>query len=216
MKKYTQEEFNNFERDEYGRKICPTGDYTDIKYFGADCIFGAGCIFGVGCGFGECCRFGDRCNFGECCRFGVGCHFGEWCNFGMGCRFGVGCIFGAGCRFGEHCIFGARCNFGECCRFGDRCNFGECCRFGEWCSFAMYCNFENGRVVNGIYFACDRIGSEKRKTYFFKGDNGYFVRAGCFFGTFDEFIKRVHQVHAITKYEKEYELAVELAKVVLG
>ena len=80
----------------------------------------------------------------------------------------------------------------------------------------MYCNFENGRVVNGIYFACDRIGSEKRKTYFFKGDNGYFVRAGCFFGTFDEFIERVHQVHATTKYEKEYELAVELAKVVLG
>lgn len=80
----------------------------------------------------------------------------------------------------------------------------------------MYCNFENGRVVNGIYFACDRIGSEKRKTYFFKGDNGYFVRAGCFFGTFDEFVDRVHQVHAVTKYEKEYELAVELAKVVLG
>lgn len=48
------------------------------------------------------------------------------------------------------------------------------------------------------------------------GDNGYFVRAGCFFGTFDEFVDRVHQVHAVTKYEKEYELAVELAKVVLG
>ena len=61
-----------------------------------------------------------------------------------------------------------------------------------------------------------KLCSEKRKTYFFKGDNGYFVRAGCFFGTFDDFIERVHQVHAITKYEKEYELAVELAKVVLG
>ena len=138
MKKYTQEEFDNFKTDEYGYKICPTGDYTDIKAFG------------------------------------------------------------------------------ECCNFGDRCNFGGCCIFGEWCNFAMYCNFENGRVVNGIYFACDRIGSEKRKTYFFKGDNGYFVRAGCFFGTFDEFVDRVHQVHAVTKYEKEYELAVELAKVVLG
>ena len=156
MKKYAQEEFDNFEIDEYGRKICPTGDYTDIK------------------------NFGERCDFSGCCRFGAGC------TFGAGCRFGGYCSFGAGCSFGEHCIF------------------------------AMYCNFENGRVINGIYFACDRIGSEKRKTYFFKGDNGYFVRAGCFFGTFDEFIDRVHQVHAITKYEKEYELAVELAKVVLG
>ena len=168
MKKYTQEEYDNFEINEYGYKICPTGDYTDIKDFGAYCKFGAGCCFGAGC------------------------------NFGVGCSFG------------------ARCNFGEWCRFGDRCNFGVGCSFGEWCSFAMYCNFENGRVINGIYFACDRIGSEKRKTYFFKGDNGYFVRAGCFFGTFDEFVDRVHQVHADTKFEKEYELAVELAKVVLG
>lgn len=105
------------------------------------------------------------------------------------------------------------------CRSGDYTaikNFGERCSFGEGCSFGKYCNFENGGVINGIYFACDRIGSEKRKTYFFKGDNGYFVRAGCFFGTFDDFIERVHQVHAITKYEKEYELAIELAKVVLG
>lgn len=138
MKKYAQEEFDNFEIDEYGRKICPTGDYTDIK------------------------NFGERCDFSGCCRFG------------------------AGCSFGEHCIF------------------------------AMYCNFENGRVINGIYFACDRIGSEKRKTYFFKGDNGYFVRAGCFFGTFDEFIERVHEVHAGTKHETEYIKAVELAKIVLG
>lgn len=84
------------------------------------------------------------------------------------------------------------------------------------CNFGEDCNFENGRVINGKYFACDRIGSEKRKTYFFKGDNGYFVRAGCFFGTFDEFVDRVHKVHAGTKYETEYIKAVELAKVVLG
>ena len=168
MKKYAQEEFDNFEIDEYGRKICPTGDYTDIKNFGAGCSFDEHCTFGAGC------RFGDRCRFGKCCIFGAGC------------TFGAGCRFGGYCSFGEHCIF------------------------------AMYCNFENGRVINGIYFACDRIGSEKRKTYFFKGNNGYFVRAGCFFGTFDEFVDRVHQVHAVTKYEKEYELAIELAKVVLG
>jgi hypothetical protein len=123
------------------------------------------------------------------------------------------------CRSGDYTAiknFGDRCKFGSWCDFGMYCKFFGWSSFGEGCSFGKYCNFENGRVINGIYFACDRIGSEKRKTYFFKGDNGYFVRAGCFFGTFDDFIERVHQVHAITKYEKEYELAVELAKVVLG
>ena len=131
MKKYTQEEFDAIERDEYGIKNCPTGDYTAIK------------------------NFGERCSFGE------------WCSFGERCRFG------------------------------------------------KTCNFENERVKNGTYFACDRIGSEKRKTYFFKGDNGYFVRAGCFFGTLDEFVERVKKVHAGTKFEREYLAAVELAKIVL-
>lgn len=124
--------------------------------------------------------------------------------------------FSAGCRFGIDCRFGLDTQFGECCNFGAGCTFGLNCSFGEWCNFGAHCNFENGRVINGTYFACDRIGSEKRKTYFFKGDNGYFVRAGCFFDTFDVFMERVHLEYAGTKFEKEYVLAIELAKAVLG
>lgn len=45
MKKYTQADFDNFEVDEYGRKICPAGDYTAIKSFGEGCRFGEGCSF---------------------------------------------------------------------------------------------------------------------------------------------------------------------------
>ena len=142
MKKYTKAEFENFEIDEYGLRVCPSGDYTEID------------------------SFGERCSFGE------GCSFGEWC------------------------------------RFGERCRFGEVCRFGEGCS--------HEGLTNSTYFACDRIGSEKRKTYFFKSDDGFYVRAGCFFGTFDEFVKRVNEVHGGTKFEREYLAAVELAKLVLG
>jgi len=43
MKIYTIEDFKKFERDEYGRIICPTGDYTQIKSFGEWCSFGKGC-----------------------------------------------------------------------------------------------------------------------------------------------------------------------------
>ena len=57
MKKYTQADFDNFEVDEYGRKMCPAGDYTAIKSFGARCRFGALCIFD------ELCRFGERCSY---------------------------------------------------------------------------------------------------------------------------------------------------------
>ena len=105
--------------------------------------------------------------------------------------------------------FGEWCNFGFDCSFGEDCSFGAECRFGEWC------DFEADRVINGAYFACDKIGSEKRKTYFFKGDNGCFVRAGCFFGTFDEFAAEVKETHGGTKFEREYLASLELAKIVL-
>ena len=62
MKKYTQADFDNFEVNECGRKICPTGDYTAIKDFGALCSFCARCIFGEQCIFGEWCIFGERCS----------------------------------------------------------------------------------------------------------------------------------------------------------
>ena len=45
MKKYTQADFDNFEVDEYGRKICPAGDYTAIKSFGERCSFGEECSY---------------------------------------------------------------------------------------------------------------------------------------------------------------------------
>ena len=55
MKKYTQEDFDNFEVDRGGYKICPVGDYTAIGSFGEWCRFGARCRFGEGCSFGEGC-----------------------------------------------------------------------------------------------------------------------------------------------------------------
>jgi hypothetical protein len=59
--------------------------------------------------------------------------------------------------------------------------------------------------------AVDRIGSERRKTYFFKADEGMFVRAGCFFGTLGEFKAQVKKTHNGTRHEKSYELATEWA-----
>jgi hypothetical protein len=109
--------------------------------------------------------------------------------------------------------FGEWCSFGKGCSFGEGCGFGEGCSFGEWCGFGEGCSHEG--LTNSTYFACDRIGSEKRKTYFFRSEEGLFVRAGCFFGTMKEFENRVKEVHKSTKYEKEYMAAIMLAKIVL-
>lgn len=198
MKKYTQADFDTFEVDKVGRKICPTGDYTAIKDFGALCIFGEGCIFGA------------RCSFGALCFFDKGCRFGERCIFDEQCIFDERCDFGKWCSFGERCIFGKRC------RFGEQCGFGEQCSFGEGCNFSEVCSYENGAVKNGRYVAVDRIGSENRKAYFYIDDNGnMFVRAGCWFSDMAAFKERVKKVHAGTIHEKTYLAACDLAELML-
>ena len=57
MKKYTQNEFYNFPKNEYGVKICPKGDYNGIAIKGEWCSFGEGCSFGEWCSFGEGCKY---------------------------------------------------------------------------------------------------------------------------------------------------------------
>ena len=93
MKKYTQADFDNFEVDEYGHKICPAGDYTAIKGFCAQCIFGERYSFDEGCIFGERCSFDEGCIFGERYIFGGRCDFGEECSFGERCSFGTQCSY---------------------------------------------------------------------------------------------------------------------------
>ena len=87
--------------------------------------------------------------------------------------------------------------------------FPEKCAFGSWCDFGEGCSHEG--LTNSIYVAVDRIGSELRKTYFFKAEEGYFVRAGCFFGTIDEFKEQVHKTRRGTIHETTYRMACELA-----
>ena len=51
MKQYTQEEFNNFTRDELNHLQCPSGDYRLIKKFPEMCSFGEGCTCEEGYSF---------------------------------------------------------------------------------------------------------------------------------------------------------------------
>lgn len=136
MKQFTIDDLLNFPVDENGYRICPPGDYSQIK------------------------TFPDRCSFS------VRCSFGKWCSF------------------------------------------------GEWCRFCEGCSHEG--LTNSRYIAVDKIGSEKRKTYFFASEEGFFVRAGCWFGTFDEFEARVKDVHGGTRHEKDYLAALSLAKQLLS
>lgn len=57
------------------------------------------------------------------------------------------------------------------------------------------------------------IGSRDDTTTFYRGtDGGIYVSCGCFSGSIDDFSAEVKQVHAGTKHERTYLVAIELAK----
>lgn len=72
----------------------------------------------------------------------------------------------------------------------------------------------NARVMDASdYIAIGAIGSRNDTTTFYRGkDGGIYVSCGCFNGTIDDFAAKVKQVHAGTKHERTYLLAIELAK----
>lgn len=65
--------------------------------------------------------------------------------------------------------------------------------------------------------AIGAIGSRDDTTTFYRGkDGGIYVACGCFSGSIDDFAAKVKEVHAGTKHEKTYLLAIELAKAQIG
>lgn len=63
------------------------------------------------------------------------------------------------------------------------------------------------------YITIGAIGSRNDTTTFYRGADGkIYVSCGCFNGSIDDFAAKVKAVHAGTKHEKTYLLAIELAK----
>lgn len=63
------------------------------------------------------------------------------------------------------------------------------------------------------YITIGAIGSRNDTSTFYRGaDEKIYVSCGCFNGSIDDFASKVKAVHAGTKHEKTYLLAIELAK----
>ena len=118
LRKYTQAEFDAIPRDRKGRKICPPGDYTSIKFFPEKTCFGPYskfaenskferfCHVGPGSVFGKNCQFAMLFRSGDDCIFNEGCSIGSWSKFGARTRMRVGCSVGSHSEFKEECCFG--------------------------------------------------------------------------------------------------------------
>ena len=75
--------------------------------------------------------------------------------------------------------------------------------------------FSSAVVEKTQDFICfSSIGSRFDSATFYKNkNNGISVCCGCFSGTIEEFQKRVTETHGSNKFAREYNMAIELAKI---
>ena len=106
-------------------------------------------------------------------------------------------------------------HFGNAWISGDARVSGNARVFGNaWISGDAWA-YGNAKVSNTRhYFVQGPIGSRDGFVTFYRTkDNTVEVKCGCFSGSLQEFVNQVEKTHGGSRYEKEYKLAVELAKV---
>jgi hypothetical protein len=88
-------------------------------------------------------------------------------------------------------------------------SFGECCSFGERCSFE---SLKFDKIKQPYFIRINNIGSRCDGCCIYNSDSGIYVRSGCYFGSEAYFLQRVKETHKGNQFERQYILAVELAK----
>ena len=111
--------------------------------------------------------------------------------------------------YGDACVCGDAWVYGDACVCGDArvCDnawvYGDACVSGD-----AYIKVKSDILTIGL------IGSRNDTTTFFKTkDKKINVCCGCFRGTIEEFEKAVEETHGGSFYEKQYKIAIELAKI---
>ena len=99
--------------------------------------------------------------------------------------------------------------------FGDAWVYGNAKVYGDARVSGNAWVYGNAEVFNTRHFFVQGpIGSRDGYVTFYRTkDNTVEVRCGCFSGSLQKFVDRVEETHGGSRYEKEYKLAAELAKV---
>lgn len=128
---YTQKEFDSFEIDVLGNRICPSGDYRKLRKFGDKCKFNERCQFDEGSIFGKSCTFLDNCYFDGKVKIGAGSWIKGFCYFldipflGEGCHIGSGCVFKGKACSSENPLITFEATGIDCCKIQMlKCNDG--------------------------------------------------------------------------------------------
>ena len=99
--------------------------------------------------------------------------------------------------------------------FGDAWVYGNAKVYGDARVSGNARVYGNAEVFNTRHFFVQGpIGSRDGYVTFYRTkDDTVEVRCGCFSGSLQEFVNQVEETHGGSRYEKEYKIAAELAKV---
>lgn len=136
-------------------------------------------------------------------------------------HFGNAWIYGDAWVFGDARVFDNAWVYGNAKVYGDARVSGNAWIYGDARVFGNARVSGNARVYGNAevfntrhFFVQGPIGSRDGYVTFYRTkDDTVEVRCGCFSGSLQEFVNQVEETHGGSRYEKEYKLAAELAKV---
>ena len=165
--------------------------------------------------FGEAWVSGNAWVYGDARVSGNAWASGDARVFGDAWVYGDARVSGNAWISGDARVSGNARVFGNAWISGDAWAYGNARVFGNaWISGDAWA-YGNAEVFNTRHFFVQGpIGSRDGFVTFYRTkDNTVEVKCGCFSGSLQEFVNQVEKTHGGSRYEKEYKLAVELAKV---
>ena len=165
--------------------------------------------------FGNAWISGDAWVYGNARVFDNAKVYGEVQVAGNAWVYGNAKVYGDARVSGDARVFDNAKVYGEVQVAGDAWVYGDARVSGDaWVSGNAWV-YGNAEVFNTRHFFVQGpIGSRDGYVTFYRTkDDTIGVRCGCFSGSLQKFVDRVEETHGGSRYEKEYKIAAELAKV---
>ena len=185
---------------------------------GSAWVTGSVCVTGLACVTGSALVTGKACVTDSACVTGSAWVTDEARVTGKALVTGEARVTGSALVTGKACVTDSARVTGKALVTGEARVTGSALVTGEARVTVNAWVRGNARVMESSdCITIGAIGSRDDTTTFYRGtDGGIYVSCGCFSGSVDDFAAKVKAVHAGTKHEKTYLLAIELAKAQIG
>lgn len=169
----------------------------DLSHFGNAWVSGNAKVYGNAKVSGDAKVYGNAKVYGEARVSGNAWAYGEVQVAGNAWIYGDARVFGNARVYDNAWVYGNAKVYGDARVSGNAWVYG------------------NAEVFNTRHFFVQGpIGSRDGYVTFYRTkDDTVEVRCGCFSGSLQEFVNQVEETHGGSRYEKEYKIAAELAKV---